>query len=172
MMKREFEQAYGRKVSDSRWAKIEKAYMESDYIDRLDFVAELKASEADARFKKEAASGSIELERHGLTEAQFRAYVRARLKGHPLEGWRDWITPEIGHGDFPYRSTRYDWGADGIHQDINGKFQEYMRYDDGKCTNLIFEFEQYEEDGRGFGYCYIFDTTIPGFGSKVSCGTK
>lgn len=63
MMKREFEQAYGRKVSDSRWAKIEKAYMESACIDRLDFVAELKASEADARFRKEAANGSIELER-------------------------------------------------------------------------------------------------------------
>ncbi len=163
MMKREFEQAYGRKVSDSRWAKIEKAYMESACIDRLDFVAELKASEADARFRKEAANGAIELERHGVTESQFRAYVRARLKGHPLEVWRDLITPDLGNGNWEYTETIHEDGSREINVDKNGQYQTYLLEPNGNCYNLIFEFAPSEDDGRGFGYCYIFDTSTPGY---------
>lgn len=163
MMKREFEQTYRRKVSDSRWAKIEKAYMESDCIDRLDFVAEVKAKEKEARFKKQAANGSFEVQRHGVTEAQFRAYVRNCLKGHPLEGWRDSITPDLGHGDWEYRESIHEDGAREINVDKNGKYQTYLLEPNGNCYNFIFEFDPYDDDGHGSGYCYIFDNSTPGY---------
>lgn len=158
MQKFEFEKAYGRKVSDKRWREIEAEYMRSNALDRLDFVAELKAREKAKILERQAIEG-LEITRHNITEAQFRAYVRNCLKGHPLEDWRDWITPEIGHGNVKARTTRHDWGADETYEDIDGRYHTYLRCDDGSRHNLIFEFSE-EEDGKGTGYCYIYDSIV------------
>ncbi len=157
MMKHEFEHAYGRKVSLSRWQDIERAYMESSALDRLDFVAELKAHEAKKRWQKQAAKG-FETSRSGITESQFRAYVRNRLQGHPLESWRDWITPELGHGNWKYRETIHPDGVREVNVDMNGAFQTYLREPNGNSYNLIFEFQPDCGGGKGTGYCYIYDS--------------
>lgn len=161
MQKREFEQAYGRRVSLNRWREIEKAYIESDALDRLDFVAELKASEAAERFKKQAAKAEIEIERHNVTEAQFKSYVRRRLTGHPLESWRNNICADTGHGACPYGGRTDKDGTEWAWRDENGHFQSYWRNPDGKIANLILDFDlNYDGTNKGYGYCYIRDDTV------------
>lgn len=159
MQKYEFEKAYGRKVSDKRWREIEAEYMRSNALDRLDFVAELKAREKAKICERQAING-LEISRHNITEAQFRAYVRNCLKEHPLEDWREWITPEIGHGNVKAHTTRHDWGATETNEDINGHFQTFLRQDDGYSYNLIYEFSEDSEDGKGSGYCFIYDSMV------------
>lgn len=156
MMKHEFEKAYGRKVSQDRWQEIERAYMKSNALDRIEFVAELKAEEAAKRFNKQAARADIEIERRDITFAQFRAYVRNRLKGTPFEGFRDLIEPNLGNGTLREGGKTENDGTDYRWCDSNGHFQNYTRSPNGMVENFIFDFDPYG-GGKGFGYCYIRD---------------
>lgn len=160
MQKREFEAAYGRKVNDSRWIQIEKAYMESPCLDRLDFVEELKAQKAEARFARQAEKAGIEIQRHNVTEAQFQAYILKRLKGHPLEHWGSYLEPELGNGQDKERTHIHKDGSIEYYKDYNGAFQTYYKEPNGSCWNFIYEFSPDDDKGRGFGYCYIFDTSV------------